>query len=261
MQTCNRKSNLAFLAIVAASLLAVPPEKSQAQEPPEDPENFAWITNTNGITWKREIVSSDLKFERSDKPKIASILVPERARIDYIDIRGCVNLTNIVIQPAQPSPTTIRGPFDSEWDRHLIIDAHNSGLRNIIAPRTMMNSIVFIEFRPIPGYDSITHSGVDRPRDASWIFGWVLSIQWTELEPEPEPAPIEIRTHATANGTEVEVIWREGTLQIADTVAGEYRDHIGSSPLRFPLLSAKDMQFYRIRSGEPPTPQTLGGNR
>ena len=86
-------------------------------------------------------------------------------------------------------------------------------------------------------------------------------IQWTELEPEPEPAPIEIKTHATDNGNEVEVIWREGTLQIADAVSGEWRDHIGTSPLRFPLLSAKDKQFYRIRSGEPPTPQTLGGNR
>lgn len=106
MQNCNCTAKLAFLAIVAAGLLAVPPEKSQAQEP----ENFAWITNTDGSTWKREIVSSDLKFERSDKPKIASILVPERARIDYIDIRGCVNLTNLVIQPAQPSPTTIGVP-------------------------------------------------------------------------------------------------------------------------------------------------------
>ena len=116
-----------------------------------------------------------------------------------------------------------------------------------------MNSIVFIEFRPIPGYDSITHSVVDRPSDASWIFGWVLSIQWTELEPEPEPALIEIRTHATDNGPEVEVIWREGILQIADAVSGEWRDHIGNSPLRFPLLSAKDMQFYRIGRSEPST--------
>lgn len=87
----------------------------------------------------------------------------------------------------------------------------------------------------------------------NWIPAWALTIQWTEPEPELEPAPIEIKTHATDNGTEVEVIWREGTLQIADAVSGEWRDHFGTSPLRFPLLSAKDMQFYRIGSGEPPT--------
>ena len=130
----------------------------------------------------------------------------------------------------------------------------------------MMNSIVFIEFHPIAGYDSITHSVVDRPRDASWIFGWALSIQWTEIE--PEPAPIEIRTHATGDGPEVEIIWRNGTLQIADAVSGEWKDYSGSSPLRFPLVvNSKDKQFFRIRRSEPPTkeepptPQTLGGNR
>ena len=88
-------------------------------------------------------------------------------------------------------------------------------------------------------------------------------IQWTELE----LPKLEIRTHATANGTEVEIVWREGKLQIADAVNGEYRDHLGQSPLRFPLAAAKNKQFFRIAriesptTEEPPTPQTLGGNR
>lgn len=151
MQNQTKKVKLAFLAIVAAGLLAVPLEKSQAQEPPEDPENFAWITNTNGITWKREIwytrdVRARLEFERklegSDKPdksKIASILVPEHAVINSIDISGCVNLTNLVLQPARAG-YSFYGRFN---DTPLVILAENSGLRNITAQRTMMNSIAF----------------------------------------------------------------------------------------------------------------------
>ena len=106
----------------------------------------------------------------------------------------------------------------------------------------------------------VSRSSLDR----SW---W--AIQWTELFPwdKFEPPKLEIRTHTTANGTEVEVVWRDGKLQIADAVAGEYRDHLGSSPLRFPLAAAKDKQFFRIAkiesptTEEPPTPQTSGGSR
>ena len=79
---------------------------------------------------------------------------------------------------------------------------------------------------------------------------------------------IEIRMHTTTNGKEWEVIWKEGTLQIADAIQGEWKDHIGASPLRFPLvINSKDEQFFRIKRSEtpsredPPTPQTLGGNR
>ncbi len=250
----KHKANLAFLAIVAAGLLAMPPEKSQAQEP----ENFAWITNTDGMTWKKEIRHTysgyyghreSLSFDESDKPKIASILVPEHAAITSINVKGCVNLTNLVIQPARAgyyALAIVRGDEIPHyfWDTPLVINAENSGLENITYSKTMRNSI------------RLTRG------EAEW---W--PIQWTEPKPKPEPAPIEIRTHATDNGNEVEVIWREGMLQIADAVSGEWRDHIGSSPLRFPLLSAKDMQFYRIRRSEtptteePPTPQTLGGNR
>ena len=252
MKIATSSAKLALLALIATGLLAVPPEKSQAQEP----ENFAWITNTNGMTWKKEIRrgyssyyghSESLSFDESDKPKIASILVPEHAAITSINVKGCVNLTNLVIQPARAgfydtNHSTGKGIIFVE--KPLVIMAENSGLSNITCSKTMRNSI------------RLTRG------EAEW---W--PIQWTEPKPKPEPAPIEIRTHATANGPEVEVIWREGTLQIADAVSGEYRDHVGSSPLRFPLLSAKDMQFYRIRRSEPPTteepptPQTLGGNR
>ena len=240
MRNCNRKINLALLALIAAGLLAVPPE-TQAQEP-----NFAWITNTNGMTWKKEIISvtgddSSLVFNDSDKPKIASIRVPEHAIINAIECWGCVNLTNIVFQPAEAryihddSGRVVGGQL-------LIIHADHTDLRNITCSKKM--------------------------RDATYVYriyralGW-WPIQWTELE----LPKIEIRTHATGNGQEVEVVWKEGTLQIADAVNGEYRDHIGTSPLRFPLAAAKDKQFFRIAriesptTEEPPTPQTSGGGR
>ena len=53
--------------------------------------------------------------------------------------------------------------------------------------------------------------------------------------------------HTTANGKEMEIVWGAGTLQTANAVSGEWRDYIGSSPLRFPLISAKDMQFFRVK--------------
>ena len=265
MKICNCSAKLAFLALIAAGLLAVPPEKSQAQEP----ENFAWITNKNGITWKREIYSNSVRkvdtghssgysgwwspakgdilyFDPSDKPKIASILVPEHAIINAIDGNGCLNLTNLVIQPARSgyyALAHVRGEDIPHyfWEKPLVINAENSGLSNITCSKAMRNSI------------RLTRG------EAEW---W--PIQWTELE----LPKIEIRTHATGNGQEVEVVWKEGTLQIADAVNGEWRDHIGASPLRFPLVvNSKDKQFFRIRRSEspiteePPTPQTLGGNR
>ena len=109
MRNCNRKINLALLALIAAGLLAVPPE-TQAQEP----ENFVWVTNTNGLTWKKEILDQDKgggeyvsRFffylaEGVDKREIAQIVVPEHAIIASIDVEGCVNLTNIVIHPPYP---------------------------------------------------------------------------------------------------------------------------------------------------------------
>ena len=241
MKICNCTAKLALLALIAAGLLAVPPEKSQAQEP----ENYAWITNTNGITWKREIDSDgDLYFSppgysgwgpppaKSDKPKIASILVPEHAIINFIDVNRCVNLTNIIIQPAIPRKYTDDGRVIGVDKLRILADL-NTDIRNITCQKTMRDLIV-----------------------VSRTNGW-WPLQWTELK----LPKMEIRTHATANGTEVEIVWRDGKLQIADAVNGEYRDHLGQSPLRFPLAAAKDKQFFRIAriesptTEEPPTPR------
>ena len=228
MKIATYSANLALLALIAAGLLAVPPEKSQAQAPPENPrENFVWVTNTNGLTWKKGIwgsTRSSFYFDPSDgfdKREIAQIVVPEHAIIAKINVEGCVNLTNIVFQPAIPKSFTRDGQVREL--EILEIWANPSGLSNITCTKTMRDRL------------SLT---------TPW---W--PVYWTELE----LPKIEIWTLATDNGKEVEVIWREGTLQIADAVSGEWRDHIGASPLRFPLLSAKDMQFYRIGSGEPPT--------
>ena len=62
---------------------------------------------------------------------------------------------------------------------------------------------------------------------------------------------MEIRTHSTDNGKELEVIWREGNLQIADAVSAEWKDYSGDSPLRVPLaVNSKAQQFFRIRKGD-----------
>ena len=233
MKIATRSANLALLALIAAGLLAVPPE-TQAQEP----ENFVWVTNTNGLTWKMKIGRQfvhELSFDKSDKPKIASILVPEHVIVNSIDVEGCVNLTNIVIQ------TDVLGGYNDDQfyeTKELNINARNTGLENITCSKTMRHRI-----------------------SLSW-YGW-WPVQWTELE----LSKLEIRTHTTANGKEVEIVWRDGKLQIADAVNGEYRDHLGQSPLRFPLAAAKDKQFFRIArietptTEEPPTPQTSGGVR
>ena len=103
--TCS--ANLALLALIAAGLLAVPPE-TQAQAPPENPrENFVWVTNANGLTWKKDMWGhhiSNFSFDprdKFDKREIAQIVVPEHAIIHGINAKGCVNLTNIVIQFAE----------------------------------------------------------------------------------------------------------------------------------------------------------------
>ena len=250
MKISSCSANLAFLALIAAGLLAVPPEKSQAQEP----ENFAWITNTNGLTWKREILprtddelnsfyfddelnSFYLDPAEGVNQEIAQIVVPEHAIIAVIDVKGCVNLTNIVIRTDLPKTHTrdgrVRVVNSSTGEQWLRIDAGNTGLINITCSKAMRDRILL-------------------RRGTEW---W--PIYWTELE----LSKLEIRTHTTANGPEVEIVWRDGKLQIADAVNGEYRDHLGSSPLRFPLAAAKDKQFFRIAkiesptTEEPPTPQ------
>ena len=245
MQNCQWKTNWVTLGLAVVALASsLAPAKAQEQQ------HFAYVTNTNGVTWKKEITQNVLGglLIIPGQHKIASILVPEHAEIDYIEVQGCVNLTNIVLLPDFPKE-------DRYGARRLsIISAdydgtpfRTSGLRTITCKKTMRDSI-----RLYQGWSTFLAGG------------WGESVQWTDLEELPR---IEIRTHSTANGKELEIIWRGSNLQIADTVRGEWKDHLGSSPLRFPLLSAKDMQFYRIESGEPPTteepptPQTLGGNR
>ena len=70
---------------------------------------------------------------------------------------------------------------------------------------------------------------------------------------------MEIRIITTDREWEIEVIWREGILQIADAVSGEWKDYNGSSPLRFPLINPfthpKDMQFFRIKPEEQEEPE------
>ena len=195
-------------------------------------ENFAWITNTNGVTWKREIDSLGHLHFPSITPfldttiylaGIAEIVVPEHVYISSISLWGCVNLTNIILYPASPQRNTVSEPA-------LIINAYNSGLRTITCQKTMRDRIVLW--------------GDVRFQAGEWaILQW--PVQWTELP------NIEIKTHATDNGKELEVIWEDGTLQITDAISGEWRDYSGSSPLRVPLwLAAKDKQFFRIKLEE-----------
>ena len=214
--TCS--ANLALLALIAAGLLAVPPEIQAQQAPPEEPENFAWITNTNGVTWKAEIQGPLTGWNTggggpslllAESERIAEIVVPEHAIIGRINVRDCVNLTNLVLHPARAV----------SFSGKLSIGARGSGLRNITCQKSLANLIVLTE-------------------DNWW------AIQWTELP------KMEIRTHSTDNGPEVEIIWRNGTLQIADAVNGEWKDYSGSSPLRVPLAIAKPQQFFRIRRSQ-----------
>ena len=153
--------------------------------------------------------------------------MPENALINVIYAYGCVNLTNIVIHPKTAPPVA------SGWLGEIVIDVgKNSGLRNITCYGEMRRRI------SISGYAEF-HAG-----------GWSIlpPVQWTELFPwvEPEPPRIEIKTHADANGKEMEIVWGDGTLQIADAVNGEWRDHFGVSPLRFPIAT-DSAKFFRIK--------------
>lgn len=244
----KHKANLALLALIAAGLLGGPME-IQAQEP--EPENFAWITNTDGLKWKKKIYNGSepefldhiigyladnaiafaedgltpeeinakaleeaariwrvLHFDPSEKQEIAQIVVPAPSLIVSINVNGCVNLTNIVIHDY--------GDIDVSEDSIIFpIQARNSGLSNITCTKAMRTVI-----------------RLDLGDDGR---GW-RPIQWTEIEPHK----IKIKMHTTDYGQEVEVISEEGTLQIADAIHGEWRDHIGNSPLRFQLWFHKD---------------------
>ena len=178
--------------IVLAGSLA--PSKAQAQE------NFAWITYTNGVTSKKEISDTgELGWPRGvnhrinetgqsesdpnpELPKIAEIVVPEHAKINYIDVRDFVNLTNIVLQPAKALEVDVRNDYPL-----LYIKAYDSGLRYITRRETMHVRVSLGWYRH--------HGLVSLPIRRS--------IQWTVLEKLPR---MEIRTHATDNGPEVEIV-------------------------------------------------------
>ena len=224
------------IAVVAlASSLA--PSKAQAQE------NFAWITNTNGVTWKKKFHSNGyLTFQgelRSERPKIAEILVPEHAKITYIEAYGCVNLTNIILLPS----TTTR--FDY-YDRPIvngkkmwIAITDDSGLRTIACKKTMRDLIW------ISGGSAGFHEG-------GWSKEW--SVQWIDLEP-PQIAIRKITDALTGTVNELEIIWRNGMLQIADAVNGKWEDYSGPSPLRVSLaVNSKAQHFFRIKKRESTAP-------
>ena len=227
----------AIALIALASIAGIQTTKAQEQE------NYAWITNTNGTTSKRIIPgdrNSRLSFEEDYKPQIAQIVVPEHARIDQIDVIGCVNLTNLIFRPPTARRYRTAGYAHlRKWidASYLTIKASGSGLRTIAMQPHMIRK---------------THMEKETSDDI--VPAWLLTIQWTDQWNEFDPPKMEIRTIRTDREWEVEVIWREGNLQIADAVSGEWKDYNGSSPYQFPLASAKDMQFFRIKPEEEEEP-------
>ena len=230
MQNCKWKTNwvtLGLAVIVLAGSLA--PSKAQAQE------NFAWITNTNGVTWKKKIHSNgNLIFAgefRSERPKIAEILVPKHAKIDYIEAIGCVNLTNIILLPA--TTTSLDHYYRPiVHGEKMWISISDSGLRTITCKKTMRDLIWLTE-------------GSAGFHEGGWSKEW--SVQWIDLEP-PQIAIRKITNALTGTVNELEIIWRNSMLQIADAVNGKWEDYSGPSPLRVSLaVNSKPQHFFRIR--------------
>ena len=233
MQNCKWKTKWVTLGLAVVALASsLAPSKAQAQE------NFAWITNTNGVTWKAPITSPDgggkgsyLFLHYGDGVEEASqILVPEHAIISHIYVGGCINLTNIILRPAKAR--YFQNPGLVEDATRIHIQAQGAGLRTITCQKTMRDHIAL-------------YVGNARFQAGEWAVP--IQVQWIELKELPK---MEIRTHSTDNGPEVEIVWREGNLQIANAVNGKWKDYRGNSPLRFPLwLGAKD-RFFRIRKGD-----------
>lgn len=115
----------------------------------ETQANFAWITNTNGIVWKRDISYSfrTLSFGESDKSKVAQIVVPENTDINHIFVTDCINLTNIVIQTNNPIEVSMRNTRlqnitvrpGMEWKVWLVIDSKDT--RIPLGPPRNQNNI------------------------------------------------------------------------------------------------------------------------
>ena len=177
-------------------------------------EAFVWMTNTNGITWKQTI--SESTIDQSNNQDLVKIVVPENVVLSSIDIDGCVNLTNLVIHT---------DPEKQKAGGELLVRSADSGLRNItIQPG--MEWLVRIE---------------QKRSDSDYLGIFIVGVTFAE------PPKLEIHTFQGASGLEVEVVWRESSLQVADNVDGSWKDIPASSPYRFPLASAKSMQFFRLK--------------
>ena len=239
-----------LMAIALIALASAGIQFTQAQEEVEEQENYVWITNTNGITEKEVITRrSFIYFDDWEKHEVAQIVVPEHANIGSIDIRGCVNLTNLIYRPAsarswQSSLTHPNGGYYTHADKLSI--SPTPSLRTIAMQPQM-----------------IPKTEINIGRSANVIPAWLLSLEWTTNWQVGDPPKMEIRNITTSRGKEVEVIWREGNLQIGDAVNGEWKDYNGSSPLRFPLITPfvhpKDMQFFRIKPEEQEEPEENQG--
>ena len=248
MRTCKHLTAIALIALaVSAGIQTI-----QAQE--EEQKNFVWITNTNGITEKEVIMRrSFIYFDEWKKPEVAQIVVPEHASIGYIDMRGCINLTNLIYRPAsargwQSSLTHPNGGYYTHANKLSI--SPTPSLRTIAMRPEMMQRT------NISGVILTGREG----RYSTTFPAWLLMIEWTTNWQAGDPPEMEIRTIPTGSGEQaIEVIWREGSLQIADAVSGEWKDYNGSSPYGFPLASAKDMQFFRIKPEEEEEPEENQG--
>ncbi len=176
-------------------------------------EAFVWMTNTKGITWKQTVEST---INQSNNQDLVKIVVPESVVLSSIDIDGCVNLTNLVIHT---------DPEKQKAEGELLVKVADSGLRNItIQPG--MGWQVRIE---------------QKRSDSDYLGIFIVAVTFAE------PPKLEIRTFQGTSGWEVEVVWRENSLQVADNVDGSWKDIPASSPYRFPLASAKSMQFFRLK--------------
>ena len=239
--------HLMAIALIALAGIAGG-QPAQAQE--EEQENYVWITNTNGITWKETMAGSNTHIHFTDyleiRPTIAQIVVPEHARIHQIDVYGCANLTNLVYRPASPkfySGVTLYSRGTLREATHLTIRGDGqTGLRTITTQPHMQR-----------------RTRIEMRGAANIYPAWLLNLEWTTNWQVGDPPKMEIRTITTNNGNEVEVIWRASTLQIADALNGKWKDHSGASPYRVPLASAKDKQFFRIKPEEEEEPEDNQG--
>ena len=172
---------------MAAACFAGGLGKTTAQEQ----EPFVWMTNTNGITWKQPVEST---INQSNNEDLVKIVVPESVVLSSIDIDGCVNLTNLVIH-TDPEKQKAEGG-------ELLVRAADSGLRNITIQPGLAWQVRIEQKRS----------------DSDYLGIFVVAVTFAE------PPKLEIRTFQGTSGLEVEVVWRESSLQAADNVDGSWKD-------------------------------------